>query len=187
MKKVLVLAALTMLAAPAVLADEVSDALSAAQSAYEQGNVAEAKRQTDIATGYLAAKMAEKLKSFLPAALEGWNATDGEASALPAALLGGGMTANRRYDKGSSSVDLTIMADSPMMSMFAMYLANPQMLTMTGGQLKSVNGQQAVVTPEGEVQMLIANRFFVTISGSASVDEKLAYAGAIDAAGLATF
>lgn len=168
-------------------ADEVTDALQAAGTAYQEGKLSDAKRQADTASVYLSQKLAERLKGYLPAAIDGWGSNDGESNAMPAGMFGGGMTANRRYTKDDLNVELTIMADSPMLATIMMMVSNPQMAAMSGGRLLTVAGQQGVISSEGEVQLVVANRFYITVSGSAAEADKLAYANLIDYTGLAAF
>ena len=171
----------------AALADDISDALNAAAQAYTAGNLSEAKRQADYASTLIAQKNAEALKQFLPAPLDGWTAEDADTSSMPTAMFGGGMTAQRKYKKDGKSVEVSIIADSPMMASIGAMLQNPQMVAMSGGKMVKVGSQMAMMTQGGEIQFLVANRFYVTVSGSADEADKLAYANAIDLAGLAAF
>jgi hypothetical protein len=47
-----------------------------------------------------------------------------------------------------------------------------------------VGNQRALVNNEGDVHMVIANKFLVVVQGSAPADAKLAYAQAVDIAKL---
>jgi hypothetical protein len=52
------------------------------------------------------------------------------------------------------------------------------------GKLVKVGSQRAVQTQDGDVVMVIANKFVVNVQGSADAKAKLAYANAIDVAAL---
>ena len=52
------------------------------------------------------------------------------------------------------------------------------------GKLIRVGDQQALQTHEGSINMVVVNKFLVTVDGSADAASKLAYAQAIDVAKL---
>ena len=106
---------------------------------------------------------------------------------MPTAMFGGGMTAQRTYEKDGKNVEVTIIADSPMMASVGAMLQNPQMVAMSGGKIVKVGSQMAMETQDGQIQLLVANRFYITVSGSADEADKLAYANAINMDGLASF
>jgi len=55
------------------------------------------------------------------------------------------------------------------------------------GQVKRINRQTVVITQQGELQALVANRILLQLSGNAPVEDKEAYFAAIDLKGLAAF
>ena len=52
------------------------------------------------------------------------------------------------------------------------------------GKLVRVGNQRAIQDGDGNVKMLVANKFLVSVEGSADTASKLAYAQAIDIARL---
>ena len=54
------------------------------------------------------------------------------------------------------------------------------------GKLIRVGDQCAIQTSEGSINMVVANKYLVTIEGSADAAAKLAYAQAVDIAKLST-
>jgi hypothetical protein len=60
-----------------------------------------------------------------------------------------------------------------------MVLANPA-IAGAMGKLIRVGGQRAIQTNNNEIQMLVNNRILVMVNGSATIEDKLAYAQAID-------
>jgi hypothetical protein len=170
------------------LADEVTDALAKAQTAYTEGRFADAKRELETATALVAQKNAERMKVLLPAALDGWTANDAEAQAVGAAMLGGGTALSRRYSKADgTSVQINILTDSPLMAMAMTFMSNPQMAVMSGMKVDQAGQQQLLIAQDGNVQAVVANRFLVTVDGNATAEDKLAYAKAIDYPGLTNF
>lgn len=169
-----------------VFADEILDAIQQALDAYEQGNRAQAKQQLDYAGVLIGQEQAQQLASFLPEALDGWEAGEAEANAAGAAVMGGGISARRTYEKDGNDVQVSIVGDSPMMQM-AMMMMNPAMAAASGGQVTMIGGQQAVITADGQINFAIANRWFVTVEGSAPLDDKRAFAAGINFSGLQSF
>jgi hypothetical protein len=187
-RQLTVAATLLALSIGAAVADDVSDAMTKAQTAYSEGRLADAKRELDMASVLIAQKNAERLKVLLPAALDGWTANDGEAQAIGAAFMGGGTTVSRTYSKADgTTVQISVITDSPMMAMAMTFVTNPQMAVMSGMKLDKAGEQQLIIAQDGNVQAVVANRFFVTIDGSATAEDKLVYAKAIDYPGLTSF
>ncbi|WP_127145269.1 hypothetical protein [Pelagibacterium montanilacus] len=179
---------LTLPAFTPVLADEIGDFLDEARAAYEAGDIKATKYAIDQASVALAQLAAAALAEVLPEALPGWTAEEAETSgneAAAMAMLGGGMTASRSYSGDAGSVDISVMGDSPLLMMYAPMLANPMMAAALG-RTQKIGSVDAIVSSEGQVIMIVANRFVVTVDGSADEDDKIAYAGAIDLEALAT-
>jgi hypothetical protein len=70
-----------------------------------------------------------------------------------------------------------------MVMQFAQLFMNPA-IAGAMGKLIRVGDQRAIQTNEGSVNMVVANKFLVTVEGSAEADAKLAYAKAVDIAKL---
>jgi hypothetical protein len=160
-------------------ADDIGDSITEAQEAYAKGDLAGAKASLDYASQMIAQKNAESLALALPPALEGWQAEEGASQASGVAMFGGGIQADRTYVKGDATVVITVVGDSPMLAQWMPMLANPQMAGALGKMIK-VGKQRAIQATDGEITMVVSGRFLVTVSGSASADDKLAYAEAID-------
>jgi hypothetical protein len=80
-------------------------------------------------------------------------------------------------------VQVRITGDSAMVMQFAQIFMNPS-IAGAMGKLIRVGDQRAIQTHEGSVNLVVANKFLVTVDGSASAEAKLAYAQAIDIAKL---
>lgn len=168
------LLALVLPALPAA-ADEISDALAEAAEAYAAGDLSTAKQQADSAAMLLAQKSAERLAEVFPEPLEGWTAEDPTTDGMSAAMFGGGIMAGRTYtDAEGNTVTIEVTGDSPMIMSLAGFFASPDMAAALG-EAATIAGQQAIVTEEGEIQMMVAERFLIAITGSAPVEAKKAY------------
>jgi hypothetical protein len=64
-----------------------------------------------------------------------------------------------------------------------MLLSNPA-IAGAMGKLIRVGNQRAILDRDGNVKMVIGNKFLVSIDGSADAGSKLAYAQALDVAKL---
>jgi hypothetical protein len=74
--------------------------------------------------------------------------------------------------------------DSAMVAQLAPIMANPQIAGAIG-KIVRVGNLRAIQTAQGHVQMIVANKFLVAVTGSAPADAKLASAQAVDDAKLA--
>jgi hypothetical protein len=185
--------AMRMLAVPVLLAalmgapaaaDEVTDALDQARKAYLAGDYAAAKQAVDLASQLIGQKNAEGFAALLPAPLSGWTAGKVETTALGS--TGFGVTsASRTYTgPGGKTVQVQISGDSALLTQFATLLNNPQIAGALG-KIVMIGSQRAIQTREGDVHIVIANKFLVSVTGSGPPDAKLAYAQAVDLAKLA--
>ncbi|MGY6554040.1 MAG: hypothetical protein ACXIUM_05915 [Wenzhouxiangella sp.] len=163
-------------------ADEIADALRSALSAYESGDLAAAHEDASFAAQLLAQAKAASLMEFLPEPLDGWRRSDGESQAHAAMMFGGGMTAEASYSgPGGANVEIQLLANSPMASMFA----NPAVMGAMG-QVRRINRVSFVVTNDGQVQGMVGN-VLVQVSGSAPEDLKIAHIENMDLRALANF
>lgn len=185
-----VIAAALLAAPPAAFADDVKDAIQAALEAYEAGDLVETKFSLDTASQLISEQRAATLAEVLPAAFDGWTAEDAEASGMgvAAAMFGGGTTVSREYVKTGSrdNVEVALILDSPMVTQFAAIMSSPQM-TASMGKSARFGRHRGLETSEGEFQIVVANRALVTVGGSASLEEKRAYAEKIDFDAIANF
>lgn len=179
------IAALVVLAAvPALAADDILDAIEQARKAYQSGDMAGAKQQLDTASQLIGQKNAEGFAKLLPKPLAGWTADKAEAQAIGAAMFGGASTASRSYSNAKGDrVEISITGDSAMLMQFATLLNNPA-LAGAMGKLVKVGGLRAIQSNDGDVIVVVANKFVVHVQGSADAASKLAYANAVDVAAL---
>jgi len=172
------------LAAPSVqAADDVLDAIDQARKAYQSGDLGNAKQSLDLASQLIGQKNAESFAALLPAPLAGWKADKAQTASV-GNLAFGASTASRTYTNGKGdTVEVQITGDSAMVAQFATLLANPQ-IAGAMGKIVRVGSQRAVQGPDGDLNMVVANKYMIVISGSADAAAKLAYAQAVDVAKL---
>ncbi len=166
--------------------DDVLAIIKEAVGQYEQGDYAGAANNLDYAAQLVRQKKGEAIKSYLPEPLPGWEAEEAVAQAMGSAVFGGGISVSRAYRRDSASITIDIVTDSPVMQSLVMMINNPMVAGASGGTLTMVNGQRAIVqfsdeTGNGDISIVVANRFMVTVKGSnVSKAEMMAYAEAID-------
>jgi hypothetical protein len=169
---------------PAYAADDIIDAIDQARKAYQAGDTAAAKQSLDLASQLIGQKNAEAFATLLPAPLAGWKAEKAQTNAVGATMFGGASAATRSYSNAKGdTVEISITGDSAMVMQFAPMLNNPAMAGAMG-KLIRVGSQRAIQNQDGDVMMMIANRFLINVQGSADAAAKLAYAQALDVAKL---
>ena len=166
-------------------ADDVEDALEMALEAYRAGDLAVAKEEIDFAAQLIAQKKAAALADYLPEPLPGWERMD-DGGGGQAGMFGGGMSASATYTRDRDRVEVQFMANNQMVTAMAGMFGNAAMMGSMG-EVKRINRQKVVITQAGELQTLVDNRIFITISGNAPVEDKEAYFEAIDLRALEDF
>ena len=166
--------------------DNVLNTIKEATRQYEAGDFTGAASNLDYAAQLVRQQKSERMKAMLSEPLAGWEGKDASAQALGAAILGGGVTVSREYRKGASTVSIEIVSDSPVLQSVLMMVNNPMVAGAGGGKLETVKGQRAILKYDGgkktgELFVVVASRFVVTIKGRpAAREELLAYGEAID-------
>lgn len=186
MKSIAAILSAALLFASPVQADEIAETIQEALQHYQNNDLSRAKQSLDYASQMISQKNAEGLSGLLPPAMAGWEAEDGESAAVAMAMFGGGIHASRIYTKGDSRIELSIIGDSPLLAQFIPMFANPALAGAMGKPLR-IGSQMALEDKEGEIKIIVANRFIVTVAGDGPRDDKLAYAKAIDFDALAKF
>jgi hypothetical protein len=180
MHKIVFAVALVIAATIPASADPISDNITAALRAYQAGDMRTAKQRLDMASQQIAQRNAQLLATVFPRPYRGWTASKPDVTAV-GNLMGGVIAVNCTYSSPDGKrVKLSIMGDSPMLAAFLSLLQNPQILMMSGNKVITVGGQQAIVEPNGNVQMAYGNRWFITAEGNAPASHKQGYVQAIN-------
>nr|HPQ97630.1 hypothetical protein [Thiolinea sp.] len=151
-------------------ADEVTDSIKEATDAYEQGDHTSAIENLNYAVQLIQQQKGKALEALLPEAPDGWSAEEAESTAVGAAMFGGGVTAERRYTRGDSSISVQIVTDSPMLQGMMALFTNPMFAASNGGKMEKVAGQKVISSYDsskqgGDYKIAVANRFLVTVTG----------------------
>ena len=146
------------------LADEVTDTLSSALQAYEDGDIEYAIEELDYARQLLQDLSSQALTGYLPEPLAGWTreiSDEGMNAGL--AFLGGGVAAEAEYTDGSTRFKVTIMADNPMVAGFAPMIANAGLMGMKMHRV----GREKFYENDDQLIALIDNRILIQTEGAA--------------------
>ncbi|RTZ72538.1 MAG: hypothetical protein DSZ00_08135 [Gammaproteobacteria bacterium] len=179
-----------LLQGSAVAGDSVLEQIEAGVKAYKAGEYKQAITELNFAIAEIQSRIDEVAKQVLPDPLPGWKAEEAEAQSM--AMMGmGGTTISRSYyrEDGEARVEIQIVADSPMIQMFAMMMTNPMM--MQGDPSTKVfrhNGKRGLMkheknSREWEATLLLGNgRIMVQVNGSNLADDSavMAYLDALD-------
>jgi hypothetical protein len=168
---------------PPAYADDISDAIEQGRKAYQSGDMASARQSLDLASQLIGQKNAEGFAALLPAALPGWKAEDAQTQSVGQLGLGVSV-ASRSYENAKGDrIEVQITGDSALLMQFITMLNNPAVAGAMG-KIVRVGSQRAIQTRDGDVNMVVANKFLVTVNGSADAASKIAYAQAVDVAKL---
>ena len=171
-----------LLSVPA-FADDISEAIDQARKAYQSGDLTNAKQSLDLASQLIGQKNAEAFAALLPNALPGWKAEKPQTTAIGASGFGASVASRTYQNAKGDNVEVQITGDSAMVAQIATFLNNPAMAGAMG-KLVRVGNQRAIQDGDGNVKMIVANKFLISVEGSADGASKLAYAQAIDLAKL---
>ena len=164
--------------AGAALADDVSDALEAGRKAYADGELAKAKEALGLASQLIGQKHAEAYAKLLPAPLVGWKADEVEITAGGAGY--GASSALRRYeDRAGDQVEVQISSDSAVIAQLAAMMATREVAGAMG-KIVMIGTTRALQSMDGDLHIAVGSQFIIAVQGNASVNDKLAYARAID-------
>jgi hypothetical protein len=166
------------------LADDITDALNAAITAYEAGEVQDALAEIAYATQLLNDLQSAGLEGFLPAALDGWTREVSDDAAQGFGFMGGGSAAEGVYTGPEGTFTVVMVADNPMIAGMAGMLGNPALMS-TMGRIERISGE-SFLNANDELSALIGGRVLVQASG-VSVETMAAHLAQIDFDKLADF
>jgi hypothetical protein len=169
--------------APVAAADDILTAIDEARKAYQAADLARAKQSLDLASQLIGQKNAESFAALLPAPLPGWKAEKAQTSAIGTVGFGASQASRSYTNAKGDNVEVQITGDSAVIAQIASFLANPG-IAGAMGKLARVGNLNALVGSDGDIHMVVANKFLVLVQGSAPADAKLAYARAVDVAKL---
>ena len=187
MKHAITLACGLSLLAAAAAADEFTDTLEAALEAYRAGDVSAAQQDLEYAGKLLTAMKSDSLGKFLPPAPAGWTreeAADGGEAAGMMGMFGGGTVASATYRRSEETMELSLIANSPMITGMAGMLSG--IAAMGGGKPMRIQRNEFALN-EQDLQGVVGGKVMVSVGGDASVEDKTALVESMDLGALADF
>ena len=180
-----VVAAVALMAsASAAFADEIADAIDQARKSYQSGDLGNAKQSLDLASQLVAQKNAERFATLMPAAMSGWKADEVQTAAVGGYGFGGSSASQTYTNAKDEQVNLKITGDSALINQYAAVISNPVVAGMAG-KIVLIGKERAIQDKNGDLNMVVVNKYLITVDGSAPAAAKLGYAQAIDLAKLA--
>ncbi|WP_292024604.1 hypothetical protein [Maritimibacter sp. UBA3975] len=164
MTRLSTLTAIFALATAPALADEVTDTLSSALQAYEEGDISYAIEELDYAKSLMRAMKTTALEQFLPEPPAGYELEVDTDMGTGMAMMGGGVGTEGTYSNGSDRFSISIMVDNPMVTAFGGMLANAAMLGMKVERV----GREKFIVDDDEITGLIDGRILVRAEGGDS-------------------
>ncbi|MFW2543145.1 hypothetical protein ACN2XU_10920 [Primorskyibacter sp. 2E107] len=169
-------------AASPILADEVTDTLKSAMTAYEEGDIQYALDELEFAKQALLRMKTDSLGAFLPKAPDGWSVEVNSDMNTGLAMMGGGVGAEANYTgPDGQDIKLTLMADNPMVASMSAMVTNAAAMGMKVERI----GRQRFAVQDGQILGLIGNRVLVQTEGEIEMAKTLLET--MDFAGLANF
>lgn len=158
-----------VLALPVVAAEDVPARLDAARAAYQKGDLPRAARELDVVLRQLHERLGHSLAEALPQPLAGWQADPPEIQGL--AQVGGGLSVTRAYARNDSTLNASLILDSPAVEAAAALLANPA-ATAAQPNMKRVKigAEDALMrydgsTKSGEITLVLGSRVLLEVQG----------------------
>lgn len=162
MFRILCTAATAIVIATPVLADDVTDTLTSAIEAYQDGDISYALEEIAFATQLLQAMKAGTLGTLLPEAQAGWTREMDEEESRGLGMMGG-TAAVANYASEQERFTIQIIADSPMIAGFTGMFGNAAMMANMG-KIERV-GREKFINQNGELTGVIGGRIMVQASG----------------------
>lgn len=154
---------------PAFAADDVPARIDAARTAFQKGDLPRAARELDAALRLLHERLGHSLAATMPPPLSGWQAEAPEIQGL--GQVGGGLSVTRAYGYNESSLNASLILDSPAVEAAAALLANPA-ATAAQPNMKRVRigAEDALMrydnsTKSGEITLVLGGRVLLEIEG----------------------
>lgn len=147
-------------------ADAVPGHIEAGLRAYQRGDVTVAARELQAAVMDLQERLGQNLAQAMPPVPAGWQAEDPEIEGLGS--VGGGLSVTRAYTRDDSSLNVSIILDSPAVDAAAALLVNPT--AQPNLKRVKVGAEDALLrwdpaARSGEVTLVVANRVLLQIEG----------------------
>jgi hypothetical protein len=151
----------------AVAAETVPARMDAARAAFARGDMARTAAELEAAVAEIHGRLGKSLSEFMPPPLTNWRGEAAEVQGLASA--GGGLAVSRAYGRDESSLNATLILDSP-----AVFAAAEQFAAAASNQPNvkrvKIGAEDALLRWDaanraGEITMVLGNRVLLQIEG----------------------
>lgn len=162
-----------LLAGTPALGDEVHEQLDAARRAYDGGDLRDSVQALQAAITEVQEKMLAKLRQLLPEPLPGWEADAPQSQTAGILTAIAGTNLSRHYFReDGADVEISIVADSPMIGMMSMLFASPFLMQATPGTTSFTrDGHRGLIehaegSSDWELKLMIGDQTLIQITGA---------------------
>ena len=161
----------------AVLADDISDQITAGLEAYDEQDYKTALEELKFVTAQIQQLNQTEMQKLLPQPLEGWTEKEGNNrdNQVAMSMMGGGTTMSKEFKRDRENVKVSVMANSPMMQMMTMMLKNPAMMAGQKGtkpyRYKRAKGMIKTDKYKTEISLVLAGQILVQVTGKKLEDD----------------
>jgi len=158
-------------------ADEITDQIKAGAAAYEQQDYQLAVEELNYALAQIQEKLNAANATLLPEPLPGWTAEEVENTSGAMVMMGGGTNMSRTYRRDSQSVQITIIANSPVVSGMMAMLSNPMVISsnpdMKPYRYQRMKGVKETSGDSLSITLGLAGQVMIKLEGEGLEDEKV--------------
>jgi hypothetical protein len=185
--------ALLLTLATAAEADQVTEQIDAGLRAYEAGDARVAIQALQFAVAEIETQLSQKQLELLPQPLPGWSAEDAvaETGGLAAMIAGTNLSRSYRNDESGAGIQMSITADSPLLSMMGMMMSAPMLMQAQPGSSPYTHaGFRGMMEKDDDgnlkITLMVGTRILLQMQGSggATREDLEAYLDAMDLSNL---
>lgn len=185
--------ALLLTLATAAQADQVTEQIDAGLRAYEAGDSRVAIQALQFAVAEIETQLSQKQLELLPQPLPGWSAEDAvtETGGLAAMIAGTNLSRPYRNDESGAGIQISITADSPLLSMMGMMMSAPMLMQAQPGSSPYTHaGFRGMMEKADDgnlkITLMVGTRILLQMQGSGGATREAleAYLDAMDLSNL---
>jgi len=158
-------------------ADEVADQIQAGLDAYGHQDYRLAVEELNYALAQIQQKLNASNATLLPEPLAGWSADPVDNTSAAMALMGGGTNMSRTYRRDDQSVEISIIANSPMVAGMMAMISNPMVIAsnpdMKPYRYQRLKGIQETSGDTLSITLGMGGQVMIKLEGRGLKDEKV--------------
>ncbi len=152
-----------------LVADEIEEQIKLGVQAYQDKDYKGAISELNYAIAQIREKLNAEQAVLLPEPPPGWTAEEVKNISGAMAMMGGGTQLSREYKKNRQKVEITLTANSPMVSGMMAMLANPMLFSSNSDlkpyRFKRMKGTKKITRREVEVNLAVTSQILLNIDG----------------------